>query len=33
VPTSRWTLSGRGQFEISIMDAAGTTVRSSFWIE
>jgi penicillin-binding protein 1C len=33
VPASRWTVNGRGQFEISIMDAAGTTVRSSFWIE
>ena len=33
LPASRWTVEGNGQFEIGIIDAAGATARSSFWIE
>jgi penicillin-binding protein 1C len=33
VPTGKWTVDGRGQFDISIIDAAGTIAKSSFWIE
>jgi penicillin-binding protein 1C len=31
--TSRWTVEGRGQFEISVMDSAGTIAKSSFWLD
>jgi penicillin-binding protein 1C len=33
VTTSRWTIDGRGQFELSITDSAGSIARSSFWID
>jgi penicillin-binding protein 1C len=33
LPASRWTIDGRGQFEIGITDSAGNVARSSFWIE
>jgi penicillin-binding protein 1C len=32
-PTGRWSTSGRGQHEISIMDATGAIARSSFWLD
>ncbi len=30
---SRWAIDGRGQFEISVMDATGTIATSSFWLD
>ncbi len=28
-----WSVSGRGQFEFSVMDAAGRIATSSFWLD
>ena len=30
---NRWSVDGRGQFEISIIDLAGTIAQSSFWLD
>ena len=28
-----WSVTGRGQFEISVMDASGKMATSSFWLD
>jgi penicillin-binding protein 1C len=33
VPTNHWSVTGSGQFEIAVIDAAGSVAKSSFWLE